>query len=47
MTESISMIMKCILGIPWRASDDAALYEEFCYRMNEVGKNHKKPISIR
>ena len=35
------MIMKCLLGSPWRNSDDdAAMYEEFCQRMKEVGKLH-------
>ena len=49
LTESISLIMKCILGSPWRASDDdAALYEEFCYRMKEVRpcSDYRGPIQL-
>ena len=43
LSESISMIMKCVLGrSPAReeeSSDDdaAALHGEFCHRMKEVG----------
>ena len=39
LTESISMIMKCVLGSPWeeRSDDAAALHGEFCHRMKEVG----------
>ena len=45
LTESVSMIMKCILGSPWRDSDDAAaLYEEFCHRMKEVGKREQDRV---
>ena len=44
LSESISMIMKCVLGSPWEESADAAaLHGEFCHRMKEVGgKNMKK-----
>ena len=38
LSESISMIMKCVLGSPWEESaDTAALHGEFCHRMKEVG----------
>ena len=39
LSESISMIMKCVLGSPWEESsgDKAALHGEFCHRIKEVG----------